>query len=168
MASRESAQEQRLPLILHDDTAGYVLPAACMSICGTGSRPPLAASCVLSTRRVASYGHTQEQPCMRCVRGAKESADVPGQHASGREALASREYICGTGPRPPLAASCVPSTWCVAAYGHVQEQHVPTRQEKRALLPLHDKSAGKARTFPINTPPSVRADVTDELLRNGP
>ena len=56
---------------------------------------------------------------MRCARGAKESADVPGQHASGREALASREYICGTGPRPPLAASCVPSTWCVAAYGHV-------------------------------------------------
>ena len=105
---------------------------------------------------------------MRCARGTKESADVPGQHASGREALASREYICGTGPRPPLAASCVPSTWCVAAYGHVQEQHVPTRQEKRALLPLHDKSAGKARTFPINTPPSVRADVTDELLRNGP
>ena len=96
-----------MPLILHDDTAGYVLPAACMSICGTGSRPP-------------------------------------------------------------LAASCVPSTWCVAAYGHVQEQHVPTRQEKRALLPLHDKSAGKARTFPINTPPSVRADVTDELMRNGP
>ena len=72
---------------------------------------------------------------MRCVRGAKESADVPGQHASGREALASRGYICGTGPRPPLAASCVPSTWYVAAYGHVQEQHVPTRQEKRALLP---------------------------------
>ena len=108
------------------------------------------------------------RPCMRCVRGAQESADVPGQHASGREALASRGYICGTGPRPPLAASCVPSTWCVAAYGHVQEQHVPTRQEKRALLPLHDKSAGKARTFPINTPPSVRADVTDELLRNGP
>ena len=53
-------------------------------------------------------------------------------------------------------------------HSRVQEQHAPTRQEKRALLPLHDKSAGKARTFPINTPPSVRADVTDELLRNGP
>ena len=55
-------------LLLHDDTAGYVfaaLPAACTSTCGTGSRPPLEASCVLSTWRVASYGHTQEH-AMRC------------------------------------------------------------------------------------------------------
>ena len=48
-------------LLLHDDTAGYVFaasPAACTSTCGTGSRPPPEASCVLSTWRVASYGHT--------------------------------------------------------------------------------------------------------------
>jgi hypothetical protein len=63
---------------------------------------------------------------MRCARGVKESADMPGQHASGREG--SQECIRGTGPRPLSGDSCVPSTWRAASHGHTQEQHMLTMQ----------------------------------------
>ena len=53
---------------------------------------------------------------MRCARGAKESADMPGQHASGREG--SQECIRGTGPGYVVPARRLPSR------EQVQEQPV--------------------------------------------
>ena len=120
----------------HDDSTGYVLPAACMSICGTGPRPPLAASCVPSTGRVASYGHTQEQrvitmqAAMSCLHGIIRicagvacAAAPPRRRSRVRPAcrrarIHAREQLCA------VSMMC-----CV----HTREQHV--------LLLLYDDAA---------------------------
>ena len=71
-----------------------------VSYCGTGSRPPLAARCVLSTRRAASYiGARHACAVYAAHRNVRtHPGNTTRQHASGREGRCHTEEYPRNGP----------------------------------------------------------------------